>query len=496
MAEERTYLELSEEGEGSHKFYEVIVKDETMTIRYGRIGDAGRTSSKKLASFEAAKKEAAKKIKSKTKKGYEVAVMGVRKKRAITRRTITSTRSTSKKAPVLWRFRSGNDAFGIFIDNEAAWVGNESGNIFVLNHQGEVQRQFKLPDGVKAIVADGEWIYAGCDNGSVYDLTGKVPRIAYEISENVDIYWIDINNALLGVADSNGTVIIANHEDEDLWEKKSSGSSGWMVRCDDECVYHGHSRGVTAYIGRDDAEVKWETSLSGSVLFGWQEANTVYAGTSASQVYTLDKADGKILGQCKCDGGVFSCATSKDGEYIFAGDSSSSIYCFDATGKRLWKLGTGCGSAYSMQYHDQKVYIVTTDGSLACIDASETAIKSAQEGTVPEERCIKAPKAVSVIASTTMESIKAAELASKEGVVVRCVKEGSKLRIYVVGNTSECTLDGNTITATQSSYNQGWHVQFPKDIRKDGACYLVDEVKAASNGGFYRAKGNIQEITL
>ena len=43
MSEERTYLELSEEGDGSHKFYEVVLKGKQLTIRYGRIGDAGQT---------------------------------------------------------------------------------------------------------------------------------------------------------------------------------------------------------------------------------------------------------------------------------------------------------------------------------------------------------------------------------------------------------------------------------------------------------------------
>ena len=43
MAEERFYLELSEDDGGSHKFYEVIVSDKTLSIRFGRIGDKGQT---------------------------------------------------------------------------------------------------------------------------------------------------------------------------------------------------------------------------------------------------------------------------------------------------------------------------------------------------------------------------------------------------------------------------------------------------------------------
>lgn len=39
MTQEKIYLELSEEGGGSHKFYEVIIEGTEVLIRYGRIGD-------------------------------------------------------------------------------------------------------------------------------------------------------------------------------------------------------------------------------------------------------------------------------------------------------------------------------------------------------------------------------------------------------------------------------------------------------------------------
>src|SRR5262245_35211722 len=76
MAEEKTYLELSEGN--SHKFYEVTIRGAELTIRYGRIGDNGQTSTSKHASPEKARAEGAKKIAEKVKKGYEHAVMGVR----------------------------------------------------------------------------------------------------------------------------------------------------------------------------------------------------------------------------------------------------------------------------------------------------------------------------------------------------------------------------------------------------------------------------------
>nr|BFE73410.1 hypothetical protein GCM10020092_067110 [Actinoplanes digitatis] len=310
-------------------------------------------------------------------------MQGGRARRAVSRRQIVSTRSTATRAPVLWRYASGSPAFGIFVDDDVCMVGNESGLITTLSHDAEVVRQFRLPEGVKCIVADDGWIYAGCDDGNVYDLSGKVPRMAYRIAPEIDIYWLDIHDGVLGVSDADGGISAIDHEDEFLWQRPGRGNSAWMVRCDADAVHHGHSRGVTSYDWRTGREL-WHTG-TGAVLFGWQERDTLYAGTATRQIVELGK-DGTQRQTYRCDAPVYSCATAQNGRYVFAGDSASSIYCFDADGTRLWKLGTGCGSAYSMQYRDERLYIVTTDGSLACIDASESAIRSAVGGTVPPRR--------------------------------------------------------------------------------------------------------------
>jgi predicted DNA-binding WGR domain protein len=472
-AEEKTYLELSEEGDGSHKFYEVTVEGKKVTIRFGRIGDAGQASTKTYASAEAARADAEKKINEKKRKGYEPAVMGQRQKRPVTRRPTASKPSTAKQAPVIWRFASGSSAFGIFVDDRRCWVGNEGGRVFALDHQGKVEMQFKLPDGVKCLVGDGQWIYAGCDDGNVYDLTGKVPRLAYTIAEDVSILWLDICDGFLGVSDDQGGVTLISPEEEKLWSAKGKGYSGWMVRVDAKGVYHGHSGGVDAY-ARGTGKSLWQQKKASSVLFGWQTAKHVFPGCGTSKVHRLTKVKGVEEVVCKCDGSVLSNAASPDGKYTFAGDSSSSVYCFDPSGKRLWKLGTGCGSALSMQFHDDRLFLVTTDGTLACLDASEGAIQAAQAGTLPETKQVKAPKEVAAVPTTQMETTADAG----GGVVVECVPEGSKVRVRVVS----------------PGYRSDWNVQFPRNLREQGARYVVDSVQEAAAGGFYRAYGDIRKL--
>jgi len=245
-----------------------------------------------------------------------------------------------------------------------------------------------------------------------------------------------------------------------------------MVRCDELGVYHGHSAGVTMYDWEDGREI-WHQPTSGAVLFGWQEESTVFAATTAAKVHRWTKrgTDEKVYA---CDAQVFSCAAAEDGKYVFAGDNCSSVYCFDEAGTRLWKLGTGCGSAFLMQFFKNRLYIVTTDGTLACIDASEAAITAAKAGTVPTARAITAPKPVAVATPGEVETTVDVD----SGVVVEVFKDGAQLRVRVVS----------------SGFERGWNVQFPKELRQEGATYVVDEVRESSRGGFYRAHGGIRRL--
>ncbi len=485
MATEITYLELSEATGSAHKFYEVSVTDTELKIRYGRIGDPGATQISHFATEAAAQAAGQKKLREKLKSGYAPAVLGVRKKRTITQRVVIPTALSSTggsrgrgargssvpAAPVLWRFGFGSMAFGIFVDSERCWVGKQNGQIYALDHRGAVRGQFALPAGVKCLVADADWIYAGCDDGNVYDLTGKIPRVAYAIAEDVDIYWIDIHHGMLGVADAGGRIALFNHEDESQWMQKSKGKSGWMVRCDDSGIYHGHSAGVTKYT--PGGELAWHQRTGGVVLFGWQESATVYAGTGNGKVYAFSKT-GRPGTVYDCDDSIYSCAAADDGRYVFAGDAYSAVYCFAADGTRLWKLDTGCGPALSMQYHDGRLYVVTSQGTLACIDASAAAIAAAQTGTVPQATKLTAPAAVAPVASTTLAQTHSAG----GGVVLECFREGGALRMRVVS----------------PGYDPAKRVQFPKDIRRAGARYVVAEVRPVAQGDFYRAYGDIEEL--
>jgi hypothetical protein len=125
-----------------------------------------------------------------------------------------------------------------------------------------------------------------------------------------------------------------------------------------------------------------------------------------------------------------------------------------------------------MQLVDDLLYVVMSEGAIGCIDVSQASIARALTGSVPKARVAKKVKVEE--ASTQLETVSDAG----KGVVVECVREGSKLRVRVVS-------DG---------YHASWFCQFPRDLREEGARYVVDEVREATQGGFYRVLGDIKRL--
>ena len=510
----RMYLELADAEGNPQTFFEVVVRNTVVEIRYGDVGTAGQTKTKDAGSAAAAQAEASRLVASRRRKGYADAVPSSGRARR------ASTTSSASPAPVRWRFDTGRRAFAVCATTRGVWVGNEAGQVFLLGFDGATHKRFRLPDGVKCIVADDDWLYAGCDDGGVYDLTGGQPVQAYSISSSVDIYWLDVADAVLGVSDADGNVFVFNHEDQDQWKKRSDGSRGWMICCDEVGVYHGHSDGVTMYDWEDGEEL-WHRDVDGAVLYGAQHRDRLYVATSQRELRCLSKL-GHTEWVAACDASVYCCVSSADGQYLFAGDSNSSVYCFDRDGNRLWKHATGCGSAISMSTYGDRLFIVTTSGLAAAIDLAAVGTVSAAPAPAPRPTATRAPApapspapapapAPAAASRSSVASAVSSAVSSVIGAItprdLRPVESNAKLAAAGLDDLEETTDasggvvvecyeagGGLWVRVASSGYRADWLVQFPKNLRVKGERFVVDEIREASRGSFYRAYGSIRRL--
>jgi ParB family chromosome partitioning protein len=91
------------EEDDSSKFWEVMVQDKSVIVRFGKIGSAGQKKPKALASPEAAQKEMEKLIREKTGKGYsEVKLKGIAAPKAVAAPKPAAAPKAAKEAKVEW----------------------------------------------------------------------------------------------------------------------------------------------------------------------------------------------------------------------------------------------------------------------------------------------------------------------------------------------------------------------------------------------------------
>jgi Ca-activated chloride channel homolog len=83
------------------------------------------------------------------------------------------------------------------------------------------------------------------------------------------------------------------------------------------------------------------------------------------------------------------------------------------------------------------------------------------------------------VASGSADSLEAVDQPDG-GVLVECLREGGKLRVRVLSDGYDTTLN----------------VQFPRSIREEGVKYVVDEIELSTDGTFYRANSKIRLLLL
>ncbi len=126
------------------------------------------------------------------------------------------------------------EGYGVYADDTRCLAGFENGTVVDVDiATGQVKKAYKLPDGVKCIVGDGDFLYVGTNGGEIYDLQTGVPRLLSKIDNFMSIFWLDVFNGMVAASDSSGNVALVNCEGEVVWKKKSDGFWGWMCRMDE-----------------------------------------------------------------------------------------------------------------------------------------------------------------------------------------------------------------------------------------------------------------------
>ncbi|MFE1748570.1 VWA domain-containing protein [Coleofasciculus sp. H7-2] len=201
------------------------------------------------------------------------------------------------------------------------------------------------------------------------------------------------------------------------------------------------------------------------------------------QALTRDRGDLKLRG--------IAAGSANSLQAVSSVDAGVLVKCDRVSGKlRVRVISDGYNPDFNVQFprhirEEGVTYIVdeinlSADGSFyrasgnirRLVQPGQERAASSQNSTSsssPKRQKLNAPASAADL--ETVDSV-------GDGVLVQCVKEGSKLRARVVS-------DG---------YDPNYNIRFPRDIREENVLYVVDEVEEAKNGGSYVAYGKIRRL--
>lgn len=453
-----------------------------------RSTSAKKTTTKKSAVKKGAVKKAA--VKKGAVKKAAVKKPAAKKgavKKAAAQQTAGSSKGPRRYArlPVVWQVDSGKQTVGLWVDDHV-WTGNDIGECYKLEKKsGKLVSSWKLPGECVAVVSDDAWKYAGCNDGCIYDLTGDVARVAYQLG-GARHDWIEVNQGVLCVSDDAGTITVIDVDGTTRWQKSDSkATEAWVLRTAADGLYHGSMVGLRKYDW--SGKRLWHLKC-GDVRYGVIDGDDVivtsgfFTASGNTCISRIDREKGKELWRKEArtkssgfySGGAEACAASasSDGTRRFFAAVGGYVFCYDAQGRLQWEAPTNCDSLCNMMVQGDLLYFASASGSIGCADISPAAFSKLEAGSwsAPKPRRQGRLKEQSRDVERTKDASK--------GVVVECVKEGGKVRVRVVSR----------------GYRSDWFCQFPRDIREVGAKFVVDEVREATQGGFYRVLGNIKRL--
>ncbi|CAD5120171.1 DgyrCDS8746 [Dimorphilus gyrociliatus] len=370
-----------------------------------------------------------------------------------------------------------SSGFGLHIDEDRILFGDEEGSIIELDHRGNVIKRSKLDQGVRCIVRDGGFVYAGGNDGGLYDLTNGPPRLMCKIEDFGKVYSLDVKHGIIAASDENGYVALVNYEGEIMWKKMES-TDGWMVIMDDNFIYHG-TIGAVSKMEKMTGDEIWKQEGLSPVNYGVKREDKVLVA-AVNRVVQVDTETGKILNEYKDKGAdTIYCCDKGDG-LVFAGSDDCVLVYEEESEKLLYNLKVK-HRPYSIKYYGGRLYLIGK-AMFTILSLTKESIESMLEkrgkNKFSSKRIENILKNVPLVAPLTrVESINTVK--AKGGIMLECVKDGEKLRVKPIG----------------PSFEPDWYVMFPQSLRVEGAKYIVDKLEVAGESSrFYRTVGRIQMI--
>ncbi len=272
--------------------------------------------------------------------------------------------------------------FGLWVNEQGCWLSNQSGWIFVVNHQGELIQQFTLKHPTRFVVAgfaeQDDTPLVSCEDGFLYELTGKIPQSVYSLRSPIPYLYRHGITAmvkspeLLFIADVYGQIFGVNESYETQWQQQDS--EHWLsffLGVDSDYLYQGYYHGLIAY-EKLTGTLIWEIFTPAPVVCGVVFKESFLIGCSDRQIYQVHQAEGEpeLMPLFRCSGIPYGMITDHAQQHLLVSDSDGKIYQWDLSNQQLESITLPKGAALTLKIWHSCLYVGTSLGDLLCFELS------------------------------------------------------------------------------------------------------------------------------
>jgi outer membrane protein assembly factor BamB len=272
---------------------------------------------------------------------------------------------------------------GVTVDGNTAYVAYNQYVYAVDLDSGQSRWQFpqesKTPNSFYAppiLTSDGQLLVSGY-NKTLYSLSPETGTQNWVYAESPYRY-------IAAPLEANGT-IFAPTSGPMVYGLDLSGKLRWTFKTDTTggqwaqpvvnepctCIFVSSMDHHIYAIDAENGGQKWKSEdLGGSVVgtAAWDENGTLYVGTFASEMLSINAETASINWRFKTDGWVWAGPALLDGRLYF-GDLKGSFYAVNATdGSIVWRIQPDGPIAGTPLIKDDTIYFTTESGSVYAVD--------------------------------------------------------------------------------------------------------------------------------
>ena len=255
------------------------------------------------------------------------------------------------------------------IYNDIIYIGSCDKNFYAVGLDGKEKWRFETNGMIQAsALATGGAVYFGSTDNNFYALDAETGKVRWKFQTTGPVRSIPVmHEGKLYFSTSDGKLYCLNNGGKELWSSSTSGALATPLIVNNR-IFAGYED-CNMHCFDMSGRPLWKFK-TGAFIAAWPAAyhdRKVIFGSWDKNVYALDM-DGKLVWKFIPKETPTAPVVWKDRVYV--GTTGSNLYCLEAAnGKQVWDFKKNFGTMANPLVVDSMVYCGSYDNNLYCIDA-------------------------------------------------------------------------------------------------------------------------------